>query len=181
MFAHIVGDGVELRLLETRHAEEVFRAVEENREHLARWLPWVDHTKSPEDVKDFIQHELLRFAKNSGFAAGIFHHGKYVGNIGVHDIDWNAKMTSIGYWLDARYQGRGIMTACCRAVLNHCFGTLGLNRVEIRARPDNARSRAVAIRLGFREEGVLRQVDVMRDRYYDQVVYSLLRKERVSL
>lgn len=93
MFAHIVGDGVELRLLETRHAEEVFRAVEENREHLSRWLPWVDHTKSPEDVKDFIQHELLRFAKNSGFAAGIFHHGKYVGNIGVHDIDWNAGST----------------------------------------------------------------------------------------
>jgi ribosomal-protein-serine acetyltransferase len=57
-------------------------------------------------------------------------------------------MTSVGYWMSADYQGRGIMTDCCKALLNYGFGALGLNRIEIRARTDNVKSRAIPIRLG---------------------------------
>jgi ribosomal-protein-serine acetyltransferase len=49
--------------------------------------------------------------------------------------------------------------------------------IEIRARTDNEKSRAIPIRLGFKEEGILRQVDYNNDHYYDHVVYGLLKNE----
>jgi ribosomal-protein-serine acetyltransferase len=54
---------------------------------------------------------------------------------------------------------------------------LGLNKIEIRARTDNEKSRAIPIRLGFKEESILRQVLYHNDRYYDHVVYGILKDE----
>ena len=47
--------GVDLVLLEEHHSEELFAAVDRNREYLREWLPWVDSTKSPKDIRSFIQ------------------------------------------------------------------------------------------------------------------------------
>ncbi|MNP72990.1 putative ribosomal N-acetyltransferase YdaF [compost metagenome] len=69
------------------------------------------------------------------------------------------------------------MTSCCRALIHHGFGAMGLNKIEIRARTDNARSRAIPLKLGFQEEGILRNVSYYNDQYYDHVVYGLLRNE----
>lgn len=181
IFKNTIGENLDLRLLEFSHAEAMYQTIENNRDYLSKWFPWVENSRSPEDSKNFIVSELQRFAKNNGFSAGIFYEGNYIGSISFHDINWNAKMTSIGYWISSEYQGRGIMTSCCRTLLNYGFGTLGLNRIEIRARTDNAKSRAIPIRLGFKEEGILRQVDFNHDRYYDHVVYGLLRDEWTEL
>jgi ribosomal-protein-serine acetyltransferase len=62
-------------------------------------------------------------------------------------------------------------------MIAYAFCSLNVNRVEIRAEPSNTRSRAVAERLGFTMEGILRQVVNMGDRFADRAVYSLLREE----
>jgi ribosomal-protein-serine acetyltransferase len=61
-----------------------------------------------------------------------------------------------------------------RAYVDHAFGTWKLNRVAIQAAEGNARSRAVPERLGFREEGTLREVERVGDRRLDGVVYAML-------
>jgi ribosomal-protein-serine acetyltransferase len=177
IFKYIINNKLELRLLDFYHAETIYQVIERNREYLSKWFPWVKNTLNAEHTRAFIEFELRRFANNNGFSTGIFHEDNYIGNISIHDINWNTKMTSIGYWISAEYQGQGIMTTCCQALLNHGFGILGLNRIEIRARTDNEKSRAIPIRLGFMEEGILRQVDFNNDRYYDHVVYGLLKDE----
>jgi ribosomal-protein-serine acetyltransferase len=80
----------------------------------------------------------------------------------------------IGYWLGKTHQGRGTMTRTVGVLLDHAFGTWKLNRVEIRAAPENARSRAIPERLGFRQEGTLREAQRIGDRYLDDVVYAML-------
>ena len=70
--------GFELRLLEERHAAELFTAVERNREHLRQWLPWVDVTRNQDDGLAFIRSSLEMFAANQGFAAGIWHNDGYL-------------------------------------------------------------------------------------------------------
>lgn len=177
IFKTIINNDLELQLLDYYHAEVMYQVIDRNRDYLSKWFPWVKNTKKTEHTRAFIESELQRFANNNGFSTGIFYKSQYIGNISFHEINWNTKMTSIGYWLSAEHQGKGIMTACCQILLNHGFGILGLNRIEIRARTDNDKSRAIPIRLGFKEEGILRQVDFNNDRYYDHVVYGLLKDE----
>jgi ribosomal-protein-serine acetyltransferase len=167
----------DLRLLEERHAEEIYAAIDRNRARLREWMPWVDDSRGPDDVKTFIRESLRRFAANDGFDAGIFVAGQFVGTIGFHHFGWINRKTSLGYWLDAAHERRGLMTAAVRAMTDHAIRTLRLNRVEVQAATENAKSRAIPQRLGFRHEGTLRQAGFLYDHYVDFEMYAMLASE----
>ena len=97
--------------------------------------------------------------------------------VGYHGVSWANRSTSIGYWLAEDQQGRGTMTAAVRTLVDHALSIWRLNRVEIRAAVENRRSRATPERLGFHQEGTLRQAERVGDRYLDCVVYSMLATE----
>lgn len=179
MFRYQVNDDVELKILEARNAEEVFHLVDKNRAYLRNWMPWVDGTVSPEQPKSYIESQLKAFSENNGFHLGIFYEGIIAGCIGLHGIDWNNKKTSLGYWLGEEFQGHGIMTASCRAVIDYLFKELQLNRVEIRAATSNRRSRAIPERLKFVNEGTIRQAEWLYDHYVDHAVYGMLKEDWV--
>ncbi len=69
------------------------------------------------------------------------------------------------------------MTASCRAVINYCFNELNVNRITIECATENARSRRIPERLGFKLEGIIRQVERLGDAYVDHAFYGLLRSE----
>jgi ribosomal-protein-serine acetyltransferase len=62
-------------------------------------------------------------------------------------------------------------------LIDYAFNELGLNRLVISCASENKKSRAIAERLGFEQEGVLRQSDWLVDRFVDQVVYGALAGE----
>jgi ribosomal-protein-serine acetyltransferase len=97
-----------------------------------------------------------------------------VGIIGLNRLDRFHKQTEIGYWLAEECQGRGIMTACCRTLVDFVFREYGLHRVEIRAAVGNTKSRAIPERLGFTHEGTLREAEWVNDRFVDGAVYAVL-------
>jgi len=169
-----IGDGIELRLFEERHAQALFSVTERNRSRLRQWLPWLDQTRSAADVQTFIRSALDQFASNLGFHAGIWVQGELAGAVGLHRIEWADRLTSIGYWVDAAQEGKGLITRSCRAVIDHAFKDLKLNRLEIRCATGNHRSRAVPERLAFHCEGVLRQAEWLYDHYVDLYLYSML-------
>lgn len=177
MFPHPLTPELSLALLEPRHAESLFRAVDENRAHLRQWLPWLDLTESPADTLAFIHRTRQQLAENNGFQTALVYGGEIVGMVGHHGIEWSHRSTSLGYWLAEGAQGRGLMTAACRAYIDHAFGELGLNRVEIRAAVENRKSRAVAERLGFTQEGVVRDAEWLYGRFVDHAIYGLLARE----
>jgi ribosomal-protein-serine acetyltransferase len=167
--------GYALRLLEESDAEELAALIVANCDHLAAWLAWARNERSAEDVLPFIRATRKQIADNDGLQTAIVDPGgAIVGMVGYHGVDWRNSKTSIGYWLARDAQGRGTMTDAVRALVGHAFGTWKLNRVTIEAAVDNARSRRVPERLGFCEEGVLRQVERVGDRVMDHVVYALL-------
>ena len=69
------------------------------------------------------------------------------------------------------------MTQCCRALIEHAFTDLQLNRVVITCATGNHRSQAIPERLGFCREGTLRETEWLYDHYVDHFVYGLLRSE----
>ena len=177
MFVYKLSDEAELRLLEERHAEELFTLINRNHERLLMWVPWLDNTDSVEHTRDFIKRKLQRLADNNGFVTGIWYKGALAGEIAFDYIDWSNRMTEIGYWLDAEVEGKGLVTKACRVLIAHAFDNLGLNRVQIRCATENLRSRAIPEKLGFMQEGVVRQVERLHDRYVDLVIYGMLAHE----
>ena len=177
MFHKQIQDGVYLKLLEERHAPAAFAAVDQDREHLGEWLPWVDQTTEVDYTAAFIQTSLEQFARNEALAAGIWCGEEFIGGIGTHKIDWLNRKVEIGYWIASRFQGRGIITAACRALIDHAFGEWKLNRVEIHCADGNEKSCAIAKRLGFQFEGVLRKAQLVNGEYLDIRVYALLFEE----
>ncbi len=177
MFYYQVNDDIQLRVLENKHSKELYQLIDSNRLYLREWLPWVDSTNGVDTIKEFIKSARKQLADNNGFQAGIYYKGFITGCIGLHSIDWKNKKTSIGYWLAAEYQGRGIMTEACRSIIDYLINDLGLNRVEIRAAELNKKSRAVPVRLGFIQEGIARQAEWLYDHYVDHVIYAVLANE----
>lgn len=165
-----------LRLFEEGDAEEFQRLIEANRAHLQPWLPWAAE-QTLEGTLRFIRSSRQQIAENNGFHTAIICAGLIVGVAGFHEVNWTHRSTSLGYWLDKEHEGRGIMTRTVRALVDHAVLRWKLNRVEIQTAPDNRRSRAIPERLGFREEGVLREVERVGDRYVDGIVYSILAAE----
>jgi RimJ/RimL family protein N-acetyltransferase len=72
-----------------------------------------------------------------------------LGSVGLNVIDWERGAADAGYWLAAPARGHGVATRAVELVARWAFGTLGLERLELRINPRNAASRAVAGRAGF--------------------------------
>ena len=177
MFRLTVGPGIEIRQFAGADAATVFAVVERNRPYLRQWLPWVDRTNSAEDVGEFITHAGAQYDAGYGPNAGIWIDGSLSGSIGTHPIDWANRNCSIGYWIEATQQGKGIVTRCCAALLNYLFDDLSLHRVEIRCGVGNTRSCAVPQRLEFTREAVVREAEWVNDHWVDLVVWSMLEAE----
>jgi ribosomal-protein-serine acetyltransferase len=169
-----LGDGVELRSLEPEDADAVFAVIDANREHLRRWFPWVDPTVSAAEPRSFI--ERSRASETDVEAVGIWVDGEYAGGIGMR-VDAMQNHGELGYWLAKSFEGRGLVTKGCRALIEYGLHELGLHRIQIEAAPDNVRSRAVAERLGFTQEAQLREAGLAAGGYHDLVVYGLLENE----
>lgn len=172
-----VNDEIEIRMLEESDAETVFAAVDRNREHLREWLIWVDRTDSPEVTRQYIHDSKLRYENKEMMSGGIWLNGEYVGAIGVVVYEWHNQMLELGYWLSADQQGKGIITKVVTAMIDHAFNDLGLNRVEIHCADGNLRSRAIPERLGFHQDGVMRQGGLLNGKFVDKVIYSMLADE----
>jgi ribosomal-protein-serine acetyltransferase len=165
-----------LRLVASGDVDELYALVCANREHLAPWMPWAADARR-EATQNYVTTAQEQAARGDGMQLVITQRGRIVGTVGFHYVSRIQNSTSIGYWLDARAQGRGTVTLAVARLLEHAFGVWRLHRVEIRAAVDNARSRAIPERLGFVQEGVMRDAERFDDRYLDLVVYSLLEHE----
>jgi ribosomal-protein-serine acetyltransferase len=175
-----VRPGLELRPITEADAPVLDRLIESNRSHLAPFMPWVAG-HAIEGTRAFIRASLRQEAEDDGFQAVIVVDGAIAGVAGFHRVDRVNQTTSIGYWMDASHQGRGVMTATVAALVDHAFDAWALYRVELRVAPGNVRSRAIAARLGFREEGVLRAAERFGDGdHRDLIIHSLLRGEHGS-
>ncbi len=158
-------------------AEELFRQVDANRLYLRQWLPWLDLNLSAADSLRFIKDTRDDFLISQAIVFIILNKREIIGVIELQNIDPVNRKASIGYWLAARYAGKGIMPKVCNKIIAWCFEELLLNRVEIKVACDNKRSEAIPLKLGFHYEGILRQGEWLYDHFVDLKLYSLLQSE----
>jgi len=168
----------ELRLMEEGETEELYQLIQRNQEHLRQWLSWIDDESSVEDCRIFIRQALRQYREKKGLQLGIRSHGQLVGVIGYHLIDWPNRIGQMSYWIGAEFQGQGLVTSAARALIEYAFEELALNRVGILCATGNWRSRSIPERLGFAQDGTLREGEWLYDHFVDLVIYSMLASER---
>jgi ribosomal-protein-serine acetyltransferase len=177
MFSLPLSPTAELRPLEVWNAAEFASHLDRAREHIR---PWVGPSFVTEDVAG-AHATLSRYAQHTARddarIFGIWDDGLLVGGVMFVEFSAAAGTCEMGCWLEPGAEGRGLITAACRALLDWAFTVRGVNRAEWRCRADNVRSADVARRLGMTLEGVLREAWKVGDTFHDKQMWSLLRSD----
>lgn len=171
-----IDDQLELQLINERHVAEGFALIDANRLYLRRFLPWVDHMLSAETFRNYVIKCGQQHKNGTDFGYMIFYEGHIAGRIGIHHIDYANKTGAIGYWLAEDQQKKGIVSGCARQIITESFNQLRLNRIELKCATENLGSKAIAERLGFRYEGILREAEWVNDSFVDLHLFAVLAK-----
>lgn len=164
------------------------RAWQELQTRNRAWLAQWEATVPPDTpyVRRLTYRELVRRGRREAAAGRMMpfnvwyadpqtgERERMVGQLNVAGISWGSLCSAhIGYWVDERVAGRGIIPTALALAVDHCFRTVGLHRVEVNIRPENAPSRRVAEKLGFREEGLRRAYLHIDGGWRDHIAYAL--------
>ena len=92
-------------------------------------------------------------------------------------VGGSASWGQIGYWVDQRLAGRGIIPTAVALAVDYCFSVMRLHRIEIAIRPENAASLRVVEKLGFRTEGLRPRYLHIDGDWRDHLVFALNAEE----
>ena len=166
-----------LELTSQKHADELYRAVDNNRKHLSAFLSWVGNMNSVSNFNDYIKNCELLYKEKKEVSFVIISGKDAIGRIGLHHMNLQNKNVAIGYWLTKESEGKGIITRACKKLISFGFHELGLHRIEIKAAVNNLKSQAIPQQLNFKKEGILREAELVNETFLDLVLYSMLRDE----
>lgn len=176
----MVNDKIHLDLLKYAHAPIIFETIEQNRNYLRKWLPFVDQTRKLRDTQLFVKQITKNQNKNQDYIFTIWYQGAFAGLVGFKDTDPVNNKTEIGYWLAENMQGKGIITLSVRKLVDFAFRNLERNRIQIKVATGNTKSAAIPERVGFLFEGTERHGERNGNYYHDLEIYSMLRTEWIE-
>jgi ribosomal-protein-serine acetyltransferase len=171
-----LGNGVVLSAATVRFVDESFAVVDAERDRLREWLPWVDHTTSAKNTKQYFEAVERIDSAGEGLHTVIHVDGRLAGHADLRIVPIQ-RAGEVGYWLAAAAVGRGIITRVVAELFDLGFGPYGLHRIQLQAATENTRSRAVAERLGMHYEGIRREAEELPQGFVDLAVYSILVQE----
>ena len=167
---------VELRPLRLRDATS-WREV---RSRNARWLKSWEATMplaerdAPTTYGAMVRRLRSEAREGRTLPFALTYEGTFIGQVTVGGVARGSLLSAyIGYWIDHRYAGRGIMPTAVALATDHCFGPVGLHRVEINIRPENAASLRVVEKLGFRPEGLRERYLHIDGAWRDHMTFAL--------
>ena len=173
---------VKIRPLRLRDAA----AWSESRTRNEEWLqPWEGRQPSVPYATWAERHTPASFAamlralrreakEGRSLPFAVTYDGELAGQVTVANIVRGAfQSASVGYWVDGRLAGRGITPLALAMVVDHCFTEVGLHRIEANVRPENAASRRVVEKLGFREEGLHPRFLYIDGDWRDHLTYAV--------
>jgi len=171
-----INDKIRLEQVKLSMAQIIFDTIDNDREYLKEWLPFVEFTKQVSDTKAFISGVSTKGNKKD-IIYSIWYKEEFAGLIGFKDTDWANRKTEIGYWLALKMQGKGTASLCVQKLVKYAFNNLKLNRIQLKVAEGNSKSEAIPIRQGFRYEGIERAGELHNNTYLNLKVYSLIKEE----
>ena len=166
---------VRLRPIQVRDAEAWYELRARNQAWLAAW----EATTPGGTTHQLTFKQMVRRLRRDARAGrvlpfAVLYEGKLVGQLTVANIIWGSVCSaSMGYWVDQRHAGRGIIPTAVALATDHCFEVVGLHRMEVAIRPENHSSLRVVEKLGFRAEGLRPNYLHIDGEWRDHLVFAL--------
>lgn len=126
----------------------------------------------------YVRGERRTYRRRTGIPMVIEVGGRLVGRVALTRLEWGAEQGgSLGYWVSEDMAGRGIAPTAVALLAEHGFA-IGLHRIEIAVRPENAASLRVAQKLNFREEALRRSYLFIDGAWRDHRIFALTADEK---
>jgi ribosomal-protein-alanine N-acetyltransferase len=162
---------------EVRIRNERWLAPWEGRSPTAPLASWHDR-HGPGVFASMLRHQRREARAGRLLPFGVLVAGRLAGQVTVNSVVRGAfDSSNVGYWVDERLAGRGVLPIALALVVDHCFGPVGLHRVEANVRPENTASRRVVEKLGFAHEGLHRRFLFIDEAWRDHLCFALLRED----
>lgn len=149
---------------------------------LTKWEPSSPHSWSERHAVS-AWPPLLSALRKAGRAGTMLpfvvtYGGRFVGQMNVSNVVHGVLQScTVGYWIDRAAAGRGITPTALALVIDHCFTTVGLHRVEVDIRPENSASLRVVEKLGLRREAYLERYLDIDGAWRDHVSFAITSEE----
>ena len=175
-FPQLETDRLILRKMTPDDAEPIFQIFADD--EVTKFYDVASFT-SIGQARELIELNLERFNRREGIRWAIVRKedDTLVGTCGYNNLYKTSRRGVIGYDLARAYWGKGIITEALRVMIRYGFEGLGLNRIEAFVMPENLASMNALRKLGFREEGVLREYGFWKGQFVDLKCFSLLKRE----
>lgn len=149
--------GYTIRIMEQRDSKAFVQLITQNRERLQPYFPVMCRTLTgPFKSWLFVYRKRAEYFRRLYYPFVIESKatGQLIGYVSIRTIDASVPKGELAYFIDASAEGKGIVTAALREVVNSCFNASGFSKLIIRVNASNPASRAVAVKAGFISEGI---------------------------
>ncbi|NNU27612.1 GNAT family N-acetyltransferase [Isoptericola sediminis] len=173
------GGAVVLRPLRRRDGAAWMRLRRANADWLDRWEATTPGDRpGTSSFGEYVRALSAQARAGTALPFAVELDGELVGQLTVSSIQYGSLCSaSIGYWISREHAGRGITPTAVAMVTDYCFQVVGLHRVEINIRPENAASLRVVAKLGFRDEGVRERYLHIQGDWRDHRTFALTTEE----
>jgi len=135
------------------------------------------HPESVEIEKEFLRLNAEKRKKNLEYNFAVIYDKRLIGAVGVMVDQFRKYIGEIGYFLDSKYWGKGIAGEAVKLIEKFAFNRLKLKRLEILIETTNRASERVAIKCGYKKEGVLRGKLLNKGNYFDGFLYAKVKED----
>ncbi|HEY8317690.1 MAG TPA: GNAT family protein [Amnibacterium sp.] len=174
----LTSGSVGIRPIRLRDARAVERELVEGRAWMREWEATSPRGSIGFDTRGSIRALQQNARNGQGLPFVIEVDGELAGQLNVTSISYGSlSSATIGYWIAERFAGRNATPIAVALATDHCFQSLGLHRMEICIRPENAKSLRVVQKLGFRYEGLKRRYIHINGDWRDHYCFALVAEE----
>lgn len=162
--------------IKEEHSDDIFR-IFSNNEVLKYYgmSPFTQVDQAQNIIKSFSKNFMEKRSVRWGIV--LKDTSEFVGTVGLNNLLLSSKRTEIGYDLIPAYWRKGIITEAVEAVIQYCFKELNLYRIGAVTFPENEPSYKLLLKLGFKNEGLLRGYIYQNNISNDAFVFSLIQSD----
>jgi ribosomal-protein-serine acetyltransferase len=176
----MIVDNYLIRLINKDDAQAFHGIISENKKRISNYLPKTTLANSDlESTIIYIDQKMQQAEAKENFCFVIenIENHELVGAVFLKSFDWSVPKCELGYFVDYKSEGKGIISKALKQIINYCFSVLRLNKLFLRTAIDNTGSKKVAEKNGFIKEGILRKDFMTENGELIDVIYYGLVKE----